>query len=160
MIREHFAFRETITTILADSKEHIEAAKEGMLSARDELEEYIGAEPFFQMTYEPVLVPEGSSVTVSRMADAGFEASVGPMAAVAASIAWAGVESMKEAGASFGLIDNGGDIVLISDRDVRVGIFAGAASSSGKFAFIVPPQKEVLGILHIGRGGQKDAPER
>ena len=146
MIREHFAFRETITTILADSKEHIEAAKEGMLSARDELEEYIGAEPFFQMTYEPVLVPEGSSVIVSRMADAGFEASVGPMAAVAASIAWAGVESMKEAGASFGLIDNGGDIVLISDRDVRVGIFAGAASSSGKFAFIVPPQKEVLGI--------------
>ncbi len=146
MIREHFAFRETITTILADSKEHIEAAKEGMLSARDELEEYIGAEPFFQMTYEPVLVPEGSSVTVSRMADAGFEASVGPMAAVAASIAWAGVESMKEAGASFGLIDNGGDIVLISDRNVRVGIFAGAASSSGKFAFIVPPQNEVLGI--------------
>lgn len=146
MIREHFAFRETITTILADSKEHIEAAKEGMLSARDELEEYIGAEPFFQMTYEPVLVPEGSSVTVSRMAEAGFEASVGPMAAVAASIAWAGVESMKEAGASFGLIDNGGDIVLISDRNVRVGIFAGAASSSGKFAFIVPPQKEVLGI--------------
>ena len=38
MIREHFAFRETITTILADSKEDIEAAKIGMLAARSDLE--------------------------------------------------------------------------------------------------------------------------
>ncbi|MBE6507193.1 MAG: UPF0280 family protein [Methanocorpusculum parvum] len=146
MIREHFAFRETITTILADSKEHIEAAKEGMLAARTDIEEFIRNEPYFQMTYEPFPVPENSALTISRMADAGSEAGVGPMASVAATVAWAGIEAMQEAGASFGLIDNGGDIVLISDRDVRVGIFAGNAKSSGKFAFIVPPQKEILGI--------------
>ena len=46
MIREHFAFRETITTILADSKEDIEAAKIGMLAARSDLEEYIRKGPF------------------------------------------------------------------------------------------------------------------
>jgi len=53
---------------------------------------------------------------------------------------------LQESGAAFGLIDNGGDIVLFSDRDVRVGIYAGSAPSSGKNAFIIPPQKEILGI--------------
>ena len=146
MIREHFAFRETITTILADSKEFIDAAKEGLLAARAEVEEYIKTEPFFQMTYDPMPVPESAPKTVRRMADAGCEAGIGPMSAVAASIGWAGIEAMQDAGASFGLIDNGGDIVLFSDRDVRVGIFAGTAPSSGKYAFVVPPQKEILGI--------------
>ncbi|MDO5845720.1 MAG: UPF0280 family protein [Methanocorpusculum sp.] len=146
MIREHFAFRETITTVLADSAEVIEAAKEGMLAARSELEEYIRSDSFFQMSYSPVDVPANAPLVVRRMADAGREANVGPMAAVAASIAWAGVEAMREAGASFGLIDNGGDIALFSDRPVRVGIYAGNAPSSGKFAFVLPPQTEILGI--------------
>ncbi len=146
MIREHFAFRETITTILSDSREFVEAAKAGMLSARSELEEYIQTDSFFQMTYDPIAVPADASLVVRRMADASMEANVGPMAAVAASIAWAGVEAMQEAGAEFGLIDNGGDIVLISNRDVRVGIYAGNAPSSGKFAFVVPPQEDILGI--------------
>ena len=146
MIREKFAYRETITTILADDVCHIEAAKEGMIAARTSLERYLLADPFFQMSYGPVPASAGSPETVRRMADAAFEADVGPMAAVAASIGWAGVLAMRDLGAAFGLIDNGGDIVLFSDRDVRVGIYAGSAPSSGKTAFIIPPQNEILGI--------------
>jgi len=146
MIREKFAYRETITTILADDVSHIEAAKEGMIAARTGLERYLLADPFFQMSYGPVPASSGAPETVRRMADASFEADVGPMAAVAASIGWAGVMSMQESGAVFGLIDNGGDIVLFSDRDVRVGIYAGSAPSSGKTAFIIPAQTEILGI--------------
>lgn len=146
MIREHFAFRETITTVLADSAEFVQAAKDGMLAARFELEEYIKTDSFFQMTYEPVSVPAVAPLVVRRMAEAAAEANVGPMAAVAASIAWAGVDAMREAGAVFGLIDNGGDIALFSDRSVRVGIYAGSAPSSGKFAFVVPPHAGILGI--------------
>ena len=68
------------------------------------------------------------------------------MAAVAGAIAWAGIESMQEAGAMFGVIDNGGDIALISDRDIRVGVHAGDALLSNRIAFVVPPQDSVLGI--------------
>lgn len=146
MIREHFAYRETITTILADDAFHIEAAKEGMIAARTGLEHYLTTEPFFQISYEPVPASDGAPESVRQMADASFEADVGPMAAVAATIGWAGVKAMQNAGASFGLIDNGGDIVVFSDRDLRVGIYSGAAPSSGKFAFIVPPQTGILGI--------------
>jgi ApbE superfamily uncharacterized protein (UPF0280 family) len=68
------------------------------------------------------------------------------MAAVAGTIAWAGVEAMRDAGASFGVIDNGGDIALIADRPVRVGVHAGTAALSDMIAFVVPPQEEILGI--------------
>jgi ApbE superfamily uncharacterized protein (UPF0280 family) len=146
MIREHFECRQTITTILGDEASHIEAAKKGMTAARHELEEYLRLEPFFGTSYFPVSAGKNAPLIVQRMAEAALGADVGPMAAVAATVAWAGVEAMLDAGASYGLIDNGGDIVLVSDRPIRVGIYAGSAPSSGKSAFIVPPQKEILGI--------------
>ncbi|HJJ46911.1 MAG TPA: UPF0280 family protein [Methanocorpusculum sp.] len=146
MIREHFTFRETIITILADSADDASVAKKAILAVRSELEEYIRFDPYFKLTYEPLAVPKCVPSIIQRMSDAGEEAGVGPMAAVAASIAWAGIEAMKENGAEFGLIDNGGDIVFLSDRDVSVGIYAGNAASSGKFAFVIPPQPDILGI--------------
>jgi len=68
------------------------------------------------------------------------------MAAESGAIAWAGVDEMVKQGARFGVIDNGGDIVLVSDRPVRVGVHAGVAPVSNRLAFVIPPQEAVLGI--------------
>ncbi|KUG21397.1 MAG: UPF0280 family protein [Methanomicrobiaceae archaeon] len=145
MIRERFQLRETIATILADEPGHIRAAKEGMIAARQELERHIASDPYFASTFEPYTPATGSRV-VSRMASAARQAGVGPMAAVAGSIAWAGVEAMQAAGALFAVVDNGGDIALISDRKVRVGIYAGDAPAGRGLAFVIPPRQDVLGI--------------
>ena len=145
MIRERFSYRQTFATILAETPEHIAAAKTGMLAARQVLEAYIARDPFFASTFDPY-VPDSDELIITRMADAARTAGVGPMAAVAGAIAWAGIEAMQEAGAVFGVIDNGGDIALISDRNVRVGVHAGAAALSNRIAFVVPPQDSVLGI--------------
>ncbi|WP_366829805.1 UPF0280 family protein [Methanoculleus sp.] len=145
MIREHFEFRQTITTILADDPGHVKAAKSGMIAARQEVEQQIAADPYFSATLEPY-TPKAPERTPGRMARAAAVAGVGPMAAVAGAIAWAGVEAMVEAGATFALIDNGGDIALVSDRDVKIGIYAGASPLSGHIAFRIPPQNEILGI--------------
>jgi uncharacterized protein len=145
MIREHFHFRETIATILADDPAHVTAAKEGILAARQELEAYIARDPFFAITYDPYLPRDGGMV-VARMADAARGAGVGPMAAVAGAIAWSGVEAMVAAGARFGVIDNGGDIALVSDREVRAGIHAGLSPLSDRFAFVLPPAEGIRGI--------------
>ena len=145
MIRERFSYRQTFAVILADTPEHIEAAKAGMLEARQVLEAYIARDPFFSTTFDPY-TPGSDELIITRMADAARIAGVGPMAAVAGSIAWAGIEAMQDAGAMFGVIDNGGDIALISDRDVRVGVHAGDAMLSDRIAFVVPPQDSVLGI--------------
>lgn len=145
MIRERFHFRETFANILADDPAHIAAAKTGILAARQVLEAYIARDPFFAATFDPY-EPDSDETLILRMADATRKAGVGPMAAVAGAIAWAGVEAMVEAGAMFGVIDNGGDIVLLADRPVRVGVHAGGAALSNRIAFIVPPQEKILGI--------------
>jgi uncharacterized protein len=145
MIREPFHFRETFATILADDPVDIAAAKAGILAARQVLEAYLARDPFFGATFDPY-VPDSDERLILRMADATRKAGVGPMAAVAGAIAWAGVEAMVEAGAKFGVIDNGGDIALIADRPVRVGVHAGGAALSNRVAFVVPAQEEILGI--------------
>ena len=145
MIREHFEFRQTITTILADDPRHVETAKAGMMAARQEIERQISQDPYFATTFEPY-APKNPGKTVGRMVRAAEEASVGPMAAVAGAIAWAGVEAMIADDAMFALIDNGGYIALVSDREVKVGIYAGASPLSGQIAFQIPPRKEILGI--------------
>ena len=98
MIRAPFAFRETIATILADTPGHIAAAKSGMLQARQELEAHIARDPFFLTTYDPY-TPDSEDLIILRMAEATRKAGVGPMAAVAGAIAWAGVEAMVDEGA-------------------------------------------------------------
>jgi ApbE superfamily uncharacterized protein (UPF0280 family) len=145
MIREHFQFRETIATILADDPAHVAAAKEGIMAARQELEAYIARDPFFAITFDPCMPEEGGRV-VTRMADAARRAGVGPMAAVAGTIAWSGIEAMEGAGARFGVIDNGGDIALIADRELRVGLHAGGSPLSDRFAFLIPPGGGIRGI--------------
>ncbi|MDO8842660.1 UPF0280 family protein [Methanocalculus sp.] len=142
MIREHFQFRQTITTILADRQVDIEAAKVGMLDARQAVESVIASDPFFLSTFDPY-DPGYDHPVIRRMVDAAYEADVGPMAAVAGTIAWAGAESMKKAGADLGVVDNGGDIALFSDRDLRIGIYAGTGSRN---AFQLPPQEMIIGI--------------
>lgn len=145
MIRAHFQFKETITTILAEEQAWVEVAKEAMITARQDLERYIARDPFFQMTLEPYTPEQGPSI-VEQMATAAGGAGVGPMAAVAGTIAAIGVDAMAREGAMFGVIDNGGDIALITDRPLRVGVYAGASPLSGKVAFVVPPQPVVYGI--------------
>jgi len=145
MIRRRFQFRETIATILADAEEHIQAAREGMMQARQDLERHISHDPFFLTTLEPYHAISGSPV-VQRMTSAGISAGVGPMAAVAGTIAWGGIESMARSGATMAVIDNGGDIVILSDRTLRVGIHAGASPHSDRLAFEIPPQEEILAV--------------
>lgn len=145
MIRHRFQLRETIAAILADEERHVRAAREGILRARQELEHYLSGDPFFLTTFEPYQVDSGIPV-VDRMSGASVAAGVGPMAAVAGAIAWAGVDAMVEAGASFGVVDNGGDIALHTDREISIGIHAGTSGMSDRYAFVTGPCEGIYGI--------------
>ncbi len=123
--RFYFKFKETVATILARDKETYEKAVKGMLYARNKIEEFISKDPFFLTTLDPY---ECEGDVVERMCYASKIANVGPMAAVAATIAWSGVEF---ANSNFIVIDNGGDIVMRIDEPITVGIFAGEKLSVG-----------------------------
>lgn len=144
-IRYHFELRETVATILADEERIIQAASEGLREARHDVERYLVRDPFFGISYEPVDIPKTPAIA-RDMARAAKRAGVGPMAAVAGAVACNGVKAAQKNGASFCIIDNGGDIAMISDREVRIGLYAGESPLSGKYAFLLKPRDAIYGI--------------
>jgi len=144
-IKEHFQLRETIVTIAADESVHIEAAKEAIRVNRATLETYILSDPYFQLTLEPYECPKSAPEVVRRMVKAGNTMGIGPMSAVAGTISALAVEAMVKAGAKYAIVDNGGDIALINDRPVVVGIYAGQ-SPIKNLGLIFEPRDSITGV--------------
>lgn len=125
LMKEHYRLKETIVSIQADERSHIEAAKEEIIRQRMELERYISFDPFFRTSLEPYSIKGKAPEIVRRMTEAATSMGIGPMSAVAGTISAFAVEAMVESGAGFAIVDNGGDIAIINDRPVMVGIYAG-----------------------------------
>ncbi len=118
--RFKFKYKETAATILTKRKEDYEIIKKAIFEARREIEDYIKKDPFFMLTLEPY---ECSGKIVGRMCKASQLANVGPMAAVAGVIAQYAVEEAIKRGAKFAVVDNGGDISMITDQELKVGVY-------------------------------------
>lgn len=150
LLREHFQLKETIVTISAREQRHIEAAKRSIREERTHLENFIRADPFFMLTLDPYDLAknaggEGAPEIVEQMVSTTAIFGIGPMAAVAGVIAKFAVEAMMNEGARYAIVDNGGDISLLNDQPILVGIYAGA-SPIRDLAFEVSPRERPLGI--------------
>ncbi|MBN1166793.1 MAG: UPF0280 family protein [Methanospirillaceae archaeon] len=144
-LRSHFEFRDTFATIIGEEQSHITAAKEAMIYARQEIERYIARDPLFCSTLLPIPVQSESPV-IAAMSRAAEQAGTGPMAAVAGTIAWWGCRAMISAGAVYGIIDNGGDIALVSDRTVTIGLYTGEQNRDCTIAFLLPKKEQIYGV--------------
>lgn len=145
-IREHYQLRETIATIFAYEQGHIEAAKESIREQRNLLEKFIHADPFFMLTLGPYELKANDAPDIVRqMIKTSAVFGIGPMSAVAGVIAKLAVEAMIEAEAIYAIVDNGGDISILNDQTVLVGIYAGT-SPIKDLALEVPPRNKPLGI--------------
>ncbi|MBN2487674.1 MAG: UPF0280 family protein [Methanosarcinaceae archaeon] len=144
-MKEHFQLKETIVTIIADEQFHIEAAKEAIHIHRAKLERYIRSDPFFKTTLEPYHCPDDAPEIVKRLARASNAMGIGPMSAVAGTIASFAIEAMIATGATYAIVDNGGDIALINNRPVVMGIYAGE-SPIKDLAFKLGPRDSVTGV--------------
>ncbi len=144
--RYRFSYRETIVTVLTESDDLYEFCVEAILEARSQIEGYISRNPDFLISYEP-LKCENAPEIVERMCRAAKIASVGPMAAVAGTIAGYAVEKMVEKGAKIAVVDNGGDIAISTDRELLVGIYP------TDFAFKVKPTDFISICTSSGRIG-------
>ena len=151
-MRELFVLKETSAWITADDRKYIEIAKQQLKEHRKELERFIRWHPFFLVTLEPY-VPhvedrEGKKIpeVVRRMIEASSRFGIGPMSAVAGTLAELAVEAMHDAGATHAMVDNGGDVALINDREVLVGIYAGNSPFSNRIALRIKPSSSLIGI--------------
>ena len=144
IVREHFELKETAVTIVAEER-YVPEAKRSIFESRKVLEEFIAYDPFFRSTLEPYDEQEDAPPLVRRMCEAARSAKVGPMASVAGAVAEAAVNAMAAAGATHALVDNGGDIAMILDREVDIGIYAGRSKFS-ELAFRFAPVGRVMGV--------------
>jgi uncharacterized protein len=120
-------------------------ARKSIIKYRAMLKKYIAAHPDFLTALEPFPVAANAPLIVKAMAEAGAQAGVGPMAAVAGAIA----DFVGQDLAPFSpelIIENGGDIFLHSHRDRVVGVYAGNSPLTGKIGLAVAAQDTPLGI--------------
>ena len=146
LVRERFQLRQTIVTITAQERDQIESAKEEIAFQRALLEDFIRDDPFFVLTLEPYdRAIDGAPQIIKDMVRAGASVEIGPMSSVAGTIARFALEAMIRTGATYAIVDNGGDVALVSDRPVLMGIYAGP-SPLKNLAFEISPRDRPLGI--------------
>ena len=143
MIREHFEVEETAVTIISERR-FIKIAKDAIFEARSQIKMKISQDPFFKTTYDPYSASPGDGCVVERMCGASKAANVGPMAAVAGAIAEFAVKRMKDAGAKYAIVDNGGDIAMITDRETLIGLYADV--NKERLSLKVPATGRIIGI--------------
>lgn len=134
---EHYEFRykDTHVKVIADSEKYVEIVLDEIVKQRQELEDYILREPRFISALKPIQIKEDAPEIVKQMAEGAEIAKVGPMAAVAGTIAELAVRKAVQAGAKTALVENGGDIFVKAEEPLTIGVFSGYNEMADKIAF-------------------------
>jgi len=116
-----------------------------LIKLRGELEDYIKLQPLFQTALLPIPLLKEAPEIARRMGRAAASARVGPMAAVAGTIAELMGEKLAQRCMEV-IVENGGDIYIRSASTRYIGIFAGTSPFSNRLALQVEPHQTPLGI--------------
>jgi uncharacterized protein len=124
---------------------------ESIRGTRRQLEDYIAKHPHFAaaLTPLPAPPPAGAPEIVRRLDAASRKTDVGPMAAVAGTVAAMACEAAAGGGAEEAVVDNGGDIFIGRVRDRKplyIGIYASAGPSFRELAFKIEPADIPLAV--------------
>ena len=120
-------------------------ARRLVLKYRKQLEQYIKQNPDFLTSLKPLPIPPSAPHIVQDMIEAGRQANVGPMAAVAGAVAeYVGRELLTFSPEI--IVENGGDIYLRILRKRVVGIYAGDFPLTGKVGLEINPRDTPLGV--------------
>lgn len=139
---ENFSYKEANIRIRSD---RFDACVEAVLRCRQDLDLHIAGHPDFKTALSPLsAVPASEFIT--RMYRASQAVGVGPMAAVAGAFAEAAALAAIDAGGREAIVENGGDIFMVSDLEVCLGLFAGTSPLSGKLALRISPGHLPLAI--------------
>lgn len=120
-------------------------AREAVLRHRRLLEDYIRRHPGFLESLVPVEEDPFAPPIVREMIGAARNAGVGPMAAVAGAMAEAVGRDLLPKSPEV-VVENGGDIFLCSERELRVAIYAGDSPLSYRLALQVSGAAQGKGI--------------
>ena len=122
-----------------------DGARQAVMAVRSQLEQYILNDEKFMRALKPHPAQPGAPAIVLSMAKAGRAAGTGPMAAVAGAIAQHVGEYLARRTREV-IVENGGDIFIRTERERRIGIFAGPSPFTNRLALEIEPHRTPLGI--------------
>jgi len=138
-----FTHREAVFRICCAQ---FDAVTEQIVRQRQILEEYIQRDDTFRAAFEPTDLRDDAPESARRMARAARLVGVGPMAAVAGTMAQLAAEAGLHAGADEAIVENGGDIYLKARQPVIIGLYAGSADVGDRLGFSLQPNDTPLAI--------------
>ena len=146
MYAEEILYKNSRIKILTDRKPLIKKAFDELVKQRALIEDYIKKDPFFLSTLKPYKIKKQAPKIVKLMAEGAKIANVGPMAAVAGTIAEFIARKMIGLGAEVAVVENGGDIFAITDKEITIGLFSGQNKIAEKLAFRLDKNNTPLSI--------------
>jgi len=135
---------ETDMFVLADRDLGRETA-EITARLRREIEEYIETSERFAVSLSPVSPDPGAPAIIRDMIEKSAMAGVGPMAGVAGAMAGYTAKELLNQSCEV-IIENGGDIFMVSRKTRNLAVYAGASPLSGKISLRIRPESTPLGI--------------
>jgi len=151
LYKSHFTEKESDITIISESKNAINAAKQEFLTNRAVLEKYVRTHQEFQTSFSPVKV-ESESRIITLMAEGAQICDVGPMATVAGALADLMLTAMKTQSilnpvpAKIALVENGGEIAVYSKKPMKVALYAGENKLHLNIGFLIEKHNCPMGI--------------
>ena len=113
---------------------------------RAEIEAYIRQQPHFLSSLTPLPADSRAPEPVQAMLEAGLQAGVGPMAAVAGIVAEQVGRRLLAHGLKEVIVENGGDIFAARTRPCLIAVQAGSSQFSGKLGIRLQPEQMPCGI--------------
>lgn len=146
MYRVRKRIKQSNLLVISESRQAISQAFSSIVWHRAALESYVRTDPSFELALDPIVVDGDAPRIVQLAAGATEIAGVGPMAAVAGSLAELAMEAMLSTGSRTNLIENGGEISASSTSPLTVGIYAGRSAFSERVGFLLAPSDFPIGI--------------
>jgi len=124
-----------------------EVAAEKIKDLRQKLDEYIKTEPFFKKSLKPFQPGEKAPAEAIEMAAAAEKAGIGPMSAVAGLFAReVGNEIIQNFSLKELVIENGGDLYAMLNKELILSVFAGDSPLSERIGLRITSEISPLGI--------------
>ncbi len=134
------------TDLLVRAKSDLfQETRESVLKYRRQIEAYIETNPEFQRSLLPLKEDPYAPEIVREMIRTSQLAQVGPMAAVAGAMAESVSKDLLKLSEEV-IVENGGDIYLVTSRERTIGTFAGDSLLSLKIGIVIGPEDSPLGI--------------
>jgi len=151
LYKSHFIEQESDITIISESQNAINAAKQEFFNHRATLESYIETHKEFKTSFSPIKVDSESKI-ITIMAEGALICDVGPMATVAGALADLMLEAMRTKSSSnpvparIALVENGGEIAINSERSMKIALYAGENRLQLNIGFLIEQKDCPLGI--------------